>query len=482
MSSTESIRTRTRWSRLITPRSLAGRLTLWYGCSAFILVASTGGLLYWALVTNLDRNDDEFLVDTIQIHRVLLRDRPSDVTALSQEVEWEGVARGNARVLVRILDERGQIVLETAGATGILGAGPVPAVPADRDPVAGRDLLSGGGVRYRTIAAWGRIGDGTRGHRIIHVALDRTAEAQLLARYRRWLWIAMAFAALCGGTVGNAIARRGMRPVDAIARTAASIRTSTLHERIDVETLPAELATLAETFNQMLDRLAEAFARLSQFSSDIAHELRTPINNLRGEMEVALGRTRSDTAYRDVIESSLEECVRLSQMIDGLIFLARAEGLDVRVERATVDVSREVQALSDFYDPAASEAGVTLTGHVHEQLSARLDRTLFQRALSNLIANALAYTPPGGRIDLKAARANGVLRIEVADTGCGIPPEHLLHVCDRFYRVDPARSQASSGLGLGLAIVKSIAEFHGGSLAICSELGHGTTVTLSFPD
>jgi len=469
-----------RWFRLVRPRSLVGRLTLWYACSAFVLVACAAALLYWALVANLDRKDDEFLADTIQIVRALLRERPFDVAALRQEVEWEGVARRYARVLVRVLDERHRIVLETAGTSEALGArGPAP---SDRDPVTGSDVVAGG-VRYRTMAAMAVVGDGSGHRRVVQVALDRTGEAQLLARYRWWLWLVLAFAALGGAAGGHVIARRGMQPVEAIAHTAASIRTSTLHERIEAARFPSELAALAETFNQMLDRLGDAFARLSRFSSDIAHELRTPINNLRGEMEVALARARSGAGYRDVLESCLEECVRLSQIIDGLMFLAKAESASVVVQRATIDVGREVQALCELYEPAAGEGGVRLGGDVAEPLMARLDRALFQRALSNLIANAITHTPPGGRVDVRAVRAKGNLCVEVVDTGSGIPPEHLPHVCDRFYRVDPARSTRPGGLGLGLAIVKSIAEFHGGSIAVARRHPQpGTIVTLTFPD
>jgi two-component system, OmpR family, heavy metal sensor histidine kinase CusS len=148
--------------------------------------------------------------------------------------------------------------------------------------------------------------------------------------------------------------------------------------------------------------------------------------------------------------------------------------------REPVDIGRELKSIHDFYEAAASEAGVTMACNSQAGIVAALDRALFQRAVGNLIANALAHTKPGGTITLSAAAEDDAVRVEVADTGCGIAPEHLPHVFDRFYRVDAARSSGSGRVGLGLAIAKSIATLHGGSAAITSEVGRGTRITLIF--
>jgi two-component system heavy metal sensor histidine kinase CusS len=266
-----------------------------------------------------------------------------------------------------------------------------------------------------------------------------------------------------------------------MAETTRRIRSTTLNERIALAGLPAELSLLARTFNAMLDRLEESFERLSRFSADIAHELRTPVNNLRGEAEVALGKPRAPEEYREILGSSLEECGRLSRLIDSLLFLARAESPQVEICREAVDVGRELEAVRDFYDAAAADAGITLTAQAPAGIVADLDRTLFQRAIGNLVANALAHTPPGGSIRLTATADRDGARVVVADTGGGIPRENLPHVFDRFYRVDGARSTASGRVGLGLAIVKSIATLHRGSAEITSEVGRGTQVALFFP-
>jgi len=259
------------------------------------------------------------------------------------------------------------------------------------------------------------------------------------------------------------------------------IKATAFDERIRLDELPSELSTLAEAFNETLDRLEEAFTRLSRFSSDIAHELRTPINNIRGELEVTLGRARSPNEYREVLGSALEECQRLSRLIDSLLFLARSEQPETQIRREQIDVRQELVALLEFYEAAANERGVAVSLHAEHGMTTELDRTLLQRAVGNLLENALRYTTQGGRITISAGKAAAELRISVSDDGIGISADHLPRVFDRFYRIDTARAKQDGGTGLGLPIVQTIAVLHGGRAEIESKLGAGTRVTLSFP-
>jgi two-component system heavy metal sensor histidine kinase CusS len=198
-------------------------------------------------------------------------------------------------------------------------------------------------------------------------------------------------------------------------------------------------------------------------------------------MDVALSKPRSPEEYREVLGSNLEECGRLAHLIDRLLFLARAENPEIQVTREPLDVAVELATVCEFYEAAATEAGVTLAVTLQDQVQADLDRPLFQRAVGNLVANAIAHTPPGGRVTLTADTDRATTRVHVVDTGCGIPASHLPHVLDRFYRVDRSRSSTNGSVGLGLAIVRSIAEMHGGGVNIASEVGQGTHVTLTFP-
>jgi two-component system heavy metal sensor histidine kinase CusS len=271
-----------------------------------------------------------------------------------------------------------------------------------------------------------------------------------------------------------------MRPLAEITRAAQGITAAQLHARIGPVRWPTELTALAATFDAMLTRLEDSFTRLAQFSVDLAHELRTPINNLMGEAEVALARTRTPDEYQQILGSSLEECARLARMIDSLLFLARAESPETHIERVPLDARKELEALREFYDAVAEEHAVEVT--CQGQALVHADPILFQRAVSNLLSNALHYTPRGGKVTLSVAPAEEyTILVSVSDTGMGIAPEHLPKIFDRFYRVDPARSHHHPGMGLGLAIVKSILALHDGTVTIQSIPHHGTTVTLRFP-
>ncbi len=270
--------------------------------------------------------------------------------------------------------------------------------------------------------------------------------------------------------------------MEEIATTARRITSSHLGERIAAEGYPYELASLALTFNNMLDGLEDSFERISRFSADIAHDLRTPVNNIRGEAEVALARARTIDEYRDALESSLEEAVRLSDLISNLLFLARTESPLTHLRLERVDVGELLEGVREYYDASAADAGVVLTSAgANEPVIVELDRTLIQRAVGNLISNAVAHTPEGGTVAIQAHAEAARILIEVSDTGVGIPADALPRVFDRFFRVDPSRSKASGGTGLGLSIVQGFMQLHGGNVEIVSKPGTGTRVTLCMP-
>jgi two-component system heavy metal sensor histidine kinase CusS len=231
----------------------------------------------------------------------------------------------------------------------------------------------------------------------------------------------------------------------------------------------------------MLDRLETSFSQLRQFSDDIAHELRTPINSMLVATEVALNKARTIEAYRDVLESNLEDCGRLRRTVESLLFLARAENPKTKIECETGGLQHELSLIHEFYEAAATEADLHFSISCDPNLKASVDRMLLQRAISNLVANAIAHTPCGGTVSVGARDDGEFVLIEVSDTGRGIAPEHLPFVFDRLYRVDQTRSTGNAHLGLGLSIVKSVATLHGGTVHIGSMVAEGSRVTLRFP-
>jgi two-component system heavy metal sensor histidine kinase CusS len=316
----------------------------------------------------------------------------------------------------------------------------------------------------------------------LQVAVDLTQEQVVLGRQRVWVWTLLAAALILCPGIGFAIARRSTRPLREVAETARHIGSSTLNERIGAEGYPVEIRGLALAFNAMLERLEESFARMSRFSADIAHELRTPVNNIRGQAEVALARPRSPEEYVEVIASGLEESVRLSELIESLLFLARSESPGDHLKRTPEDIGRLLADLRDYYEVAATEAGVTMSSTAErDNIVGYVDRMLLLRALGNLVSNALAHCSAGDTIVLTALRRDEQIHIVVRDTGSGIPADALPRVFDRLYRADPARSRNSGGAGLGLAIVRQIIHLHGGEVEIASSPGQGTTVLVILP-
>lgn len=461
--------------------SLAARLAAWYAGSAFCLVALTTGALYLGLQHHFDVEDDAALADQMQILRGHLGHVGDHTVMLHTEVIEESAARRFTQMYVRILDADGRDVIETPGMDTIMPADAFPL--ADPDPTrlaTTQQMIGRNSDPFRVVSGAASIAGHDTG--TIQIALNNRAEIELLAQYRRWL-IVLLLVALVASTVGGyVLVHRGLRSLGQLAAAIRGIGSATLNERIVSCGLPVELMILAASFNAMLARLEDAFARLRRFSADIAHELRTPVNNLRGEAEVALGKARSVNDYREALASSLEECARLSRLIDTMLFLARSESPHTKLVRESLDLARELDGLRSFYSAAAEEAEITLTVSTPIGITISSDRTLLHRALGNLIENALAYTHAGGRIAISAERQNGVIRLTVADTGGGISAEHLPYVFGRFHRVEKARSNADGHVGLGLAIVRSIAVLHGGSADISSVVGEGTQVTISLPD
>ncbi len=469
------------WAALRPRRTLAFRLSAAYSLAGLMLLVLATASLYIVLRTELDRSTELFLADKLNVLRTMLRERPNDEDALREEIELESAARRYQQFYIRLLDEHGVPILTTPGMAQHLDLAELASRTRGRSErsiaMAGRE-----GRPFRVTSAMVAVGTPPTHSDTVQIAIDVSQEEELLARYRLWFWGILLATSVLFPLVGYRIARHGIRPVEEIAATARRITSTNLRERIGSEGYPSELASLAGTFNEMLERLEESFERISRFTADIAHDLRTPVNNIRGEVEVALARARSADEYRDVLESSLEEAVRLSELIGDLLFLARAESPITELHRENLNIGELLTTVRDYYEASAADAGISfVVTDWAEPLNAELDRSLMLRAVSNLVSNAIAHTPPGGTVTLTATDEDAAIRIEVSDTGVGIPAEALPRVFDRFFRVDPSRSKTSGGTGLGLAIVQSILTLHGGSAEITSQIGRGTRVTLRMP-
>ncbi|MFM9972250.1 MAG: heavy metal sensor histidine kinase [Burkholderiales bacterium] len=315
----------------------------------------------------------------------------------------------------------------------------------------------------------------------LRLALDVTEPKDIQGAYSRALVLITVAGGMIAAMLGLAVVRKGLLPLHRMATAAGEITASRLGERLRPEDTPPELRDLATGFNGMLERLEDSFRRLNDFSSDIAHELRTPINNLLGQTQVALSRTRSSDEYRSVLESNAEEFERLSRMIQDMLFLAQADNAQAALNPEEVNLRAECVKLIEFFEPLIEEGRllVNLSGDA----SVWADRLLLQRALANLVSNAVRNTPPESTIAIKIGVADsGDSSVCICNPGRGIPPEELPRLFDRFYRTSHAREAKTEGTGLGLAIVRSIARLHGGDVHAQSTPGVETRFCLLLPN
>ena len=374
--------------------------------------------------------------------------------------------------LVRVLDPSGAVIWQTPRMEELLPATIFPR-PSSREmamPVEHRSGSKSFALTTRHASRNGQLFT-------IQVAQDRSSDEKVEREFGILLLIVLAGGVVASIAIAITITRRGLRPLRQMTTSVASIGPTQLNERIAPVGWPKELQPLANAFDEMLARLEDSFIRLSQFSADLAHELRTPIANILGESQVALTRERTAQEYREVIESAVAECERLSGIVDNLLFVARVDAAREPIERKKFDARAACEKIASFYRTVAEDREVSIICSGDAQIYA--DPVLFERAVNNLVDNALRFTPDGGEIKINISCRDGRTEVAVIDNGAGIAPEHLPRVFDRFYRADSSRS--SDGVGLGLALVKSIVDLHGGLATIESRIDRGTTVVLSFP-
>jgi two-component system heavy metal sensor histidine kinase CusS len=355
-------------------RTLAFRLTAWYVLAGLALVVFTSASLYFVLLTELKKSTDLFLADKIHVLRTMLRERPDDWDGLREEIELESAARRYQQFYIRLLDERNAPLLTTPGMAEQVDLSQLTAQTQSR-PGRAESMKGRNGGLFFVMSAAATIGSSAQTD-TVQIAIDISNQEVLLARYRYRFWLVLLGTLAIFPLVGYQIARRGIRPVREMARITRHISSTNLRERIQPEGYPSELASLAATFNKMLDGLEESFERISRFSADIAHDLRTPVNNIRGEAEVALARARTIDEYREVLGSCLEEAVRLSDLIGDLLFLARAESPLAHLHRESVNVGELLSGIREYYEAPAADRGVSLSAVVpSEPVIAQLDRT-----------------------------------------------------------------------------------------------------------
>jgi len=464
-----------------TPLSISLRLGLLFAAIAAGVFGVVDAYLYQTLAVQMEERDDADLLNKGALVRQLLRTLPAGGRMPQEQLEAVlAPVIGQEGVMLHVALPDGQVLVST-----VPDGRPLPAhapVPLAREP-AQADIVEVAGEPAPAhvldmLADYG--GQGARTQVRVLLLRVRSDRLAILDRYRIDLLTAVGAGILLATGLGFWAVRSGLRPLRGMAAKANDIHTHHLNTRLDPASMPAELRELSTAFNDMLDRLEEGVQRLSGFAADLAHDLRTPVNALMMQTQVALGQERSVEEYQFLLASNQEEYERLSRMIENTLFLARAENAQLALSRERLDVGRELAHVADYFEMLAEEKGVQLTLGAMPAHPLFADPVLLRRAVNNLMSNAITYTPPGGRVRVDARAEGPWIAISVANSGDGVPSFDLERVFDRYYQADPARASGSS-VGLGLPIVRVIMHLHGGSAQAEIRPGADTVFSLRFP-
>lgn len=458
--------------RRAVPQTLRARLTVLIVLSTSAILALSGFALYEALRSRIESTSAEHMSSTLEAVQSHLARIPNTVEIAGSAETWLDLLHGHQNMALGIFDMAGNCLLSTSG---FQRYAPVLATQATRAPAS----LTRADSNLRYLVAMAPL-DGAVGPSVrVAVQYDGTSDQALLRAHAYTAVIIEVCGVILAAAFAYGIAMFGLIPLRRLVARAEQVSSSRLAQPLPELGASGELKELGHAFNGMLARLDESFTRLNQFSSNLAHDMRTPLTNLLAAAQVALSQPRTAEDYRDVIESSVDEYQRLSRMIEDMLFLARSERADTPLSVRALDAVAEAERVAGYYESMAEDAHVTIEvtgrGTVHANL------LLFQRALSNLLSNALAQAPKGSTVTIGCEEEAESTTLTVSDSGPGIEARYLERIFDRFYRIDPSRRGSSSGTGLGLAIVKSIMNSHQGQCGCESRPHVKTAFWLCFP-
>ncbi len=454
--------------------TLAFRLTLWYA-GIFTVSSCVAFLLFYTLITSFirERTDQELLAEVNRFSALLVSE---GAEAVRNAAVLEAQAAGVKKVFFRFLSLNGQVFSSSNMSYW-------KDIPINERAI--RDLLGGRSHAFETIT----IPERKEEVRILYAILSPSTILQVgeaMESYSRFLdafkgiFIAtMTFLIVVAAGVGWFMARQAVSGVEAVTRTARKISGGTLEERVPVKARGDEIDQLAFTFNQMLDRIQALLTELKEMSDNIAHDLKSPITRIRGIAEVTLTTAGSMKEYETMAASTIEECDRLLDMINTMLMISKTESGVVEPSREEIDLKGLIEKACELFGPSAEDKGVTLSCNAPDRIRLVGDSQMIQRMLSNLLDNAVKYTPPRGSVTVSVSEIEAQVSISVHDTGIGISEDDLPRIFERFYRCDQSRSEA--GIGLGLSLARAIARAHGGDITVTSALNQGSTFTVTLP-
>lgn len=455
--------------------SLTLRATLAFSLVAMLTVAGAGVYLYESMKASVLQRSDHAVLGRLDHFRKLLHyDLTLDKLQSSPQI-FENMLDSEDDIFM--IAEPGQPpVIMVNPLHAALPPLPVVAEGMRADVASLRTGVAPSGVPLRAATV-----QTTSGGRAVNLTAAHIMgkEMSMLEDFRQRIYLAVAMAFLITALLGFVVLRRGLRPLREMAAHAADISPARLDSRMRSENTPVELQQLSDAYNAMLDRLANGYQRLTQFSADLAHEIRTPVGSLMGHCQVALRQVRSADEYQALLASNLEELERISRIVESILFLARADEAQAVVERQPLCVHDEMERVAEYFEGLAEERQIRLLISGDATLSA--DPLLLRRALSNLVANAIRYADHGSEVLIGVTTVQTHCRIEVENKGPTLSDSALSKLFDRFYRGDASRHQTSDSNGLGLAIVAAIMQLHGAEASVAQPRPGSIRFALSFP-
>lgn len=453
-------------------RSIALRLTLFYALF-FGIVTSGGGILLYHLVRShiIEEIDQDLLRQQQEIAHIIAS---GDIRALAAELASTANEGGSSDYFARILAADGRVEL---GSDLRAWRVALPGIPLGG--------LRPGELVYADVALpdarrQARVLTGaTESGRVVQVGLSLSDSMAFLRHFEHYGLLILFFMLSLGTLAGWALARKAMAGVESVTRAAERIADGHFSDRVKVAGEGSEIDHLVSTFNRMAEHVQNVMAEMRQVNDHIAHDLRSPLTRIRGLAESAAIHAAPGSDGAELAGSIVEECDRLAQMINTMLEIAEAEAGVQRLALAPVRADELVRQAVDLFAGMAEDRGIALSCSIASPERLNGDRRRLQRALANLIDNALKYTPDGGRVEVSLSRNGDRVEIAVRDSGPGIPPEELPNLFDRFYRGD--RSRHLPGNGLGLSLARAVAHAHGGDIRVESGIGAGSTFTLSLP-
>ncbi|MBI2728473.1 MAG: heavy metal sensor histidine kinase [Polaromonas sp.] len=458
----------------ISRNSLASHIAAASALFGLLVAGGATTVALWALTQQLDARSQAELAGKRDLLAHLLSEVPSSTAINENRHRFEDLLIGHDDLQLMFMGAASDQAIATFGPGASKGNVDSEIEP---DEQSFRAWSAWSGQRQSKLQGTMSTADGLPIR--FELALDRRHDVRLLSGFMNATLVGLPVLLLFVAVGAWLIARTALTPLRRFNRLAASIGAKSLNQRLSTTTLPLELAELAEEFNGMLDRIDKGYRRLQDFSGDLAHEMRTPVATLLGRTQVALSQTRSAADLQGVLEGNIEELDRLALLISDMLFIASSDSQASPLHARPLDLAQEARRVTEFLSLISDEKNLALV--VTGEATIMGDSSLVQRAITNLLSNAIRHATGDSQIDVMVAEEGRHVTLAVSNHGEGLAPEEFDRIFDRFYRVDDGRARSSGGTGLGLAIVRSIMSAHRGHVRVESQQGVKTTFILVFP-